>query len=303
MRTVEKAVGSSDGKNVLRGKVYIPDGAPKGLFHVVHGMTEHIGRYDGFMKEMCGDGYIVFGYDHLGHGLTAKDGDLGFIAHKDGWKRLVDDVGVFADAVADEYGAGLPRILFGHSMGSFIVRLYAAKEGEKLAKLIVCGTGGTNPAADAGIAVANVIKAVRGERHVSRLIYKLAFGSYNKKWPDEGATAWITNDRAVREKYESDRFCTYKFTVSAMADLIKLNKYSAAKSTFENTPKGLPVYLIAGENDPVGNYGEGVKQVCGMYRAAGVGAEIKIYEGARHEILNDFTHDEAVNDGKAFVSR
>ncbi|MBO4217137.1 MAG: lysophospholipase [Clostridia bacterium] len=301
MRIVEKAVGSSDGINTLRGKVYIPEGAPKGLFHVVHGMTEHIGRYDLFMSEMCEDGYIVFGYDHLGHGLTAKEGDLGFIAHKDGWKLLVDDVGVFADAVAEEYGKDLPRILFGHSMGSFIVRLYAAKEGEKLSKLIVCGTGGPNPAAGAGIAMARVIKALRGERHISKTMYKLAFGTYNKKWPDEGATAWITNDISVREKYESDRFCTFKFTVSAMEDLVKLNGYSSAKSTFDGTPKSLPVFLISGENDPVGNYGEGVKKVYELYKKAGIDAKIKLYSGARHEILNDFTHGEAVNDIKEFI--
>ncbi len=294
MRIIEKAVGSSDGKNTLKGKVYLPDGESAGLFQVVHGMTEHIGRYDRFMRDMCDLGWTVFGYDHLGHGTTAaSDADLGFIAHKDGWKLLVSDVGVFADAVADEYGKELPRVLFGHSMGSFIVRLYAAKEGEKLSKLIVSGTGGPNPAAGAGIAVANVIRAFRGERHVSKTLYKLAFGSYNKKWPDEGATAWISNDKSVIEKYEADRFCTFKFTVSAMADLVKLNKYSSAKSTFRGTPKVLPVLLISGEDDPVGGYGAGVRQVCEAYKREGINVTMKLFPGARHEVLNDFTYDEA----------
>ena len=302
MRIIEKSVGSSDGINTLRGKVYLPDGDPKGLFHVVHGMTEHIGRYDRFMRDICEEGYIAFGYDHLGHGNTAaSDGDLGFIAHKDGWKLLVSDVGVFADAVAAEYGKELPRFLFGHSMGSFIVRLYAAKEGEKLSGLIVCGTGGPNPAAGAGIAMAEMIKAIRGERHVSKTMYKLAFGTYNKKWPDEGPTAWITNDKSVREAYESDKFCTFKFTVSAMGDLVRLNKYSAAKSTFENTPKSLPVFLISGENDPVGSYGEGVKKVYELYKKAGIDAKIKLYPGMRHEILNDVTYGEVSCDVKKFI--
>ena len=142
IKVIEKKVLSSDREHQLAGVVYLPDSAPKGLFHVVHGMTEHIGRYERFMRDLAAAGYITYGYDNLGHGKTARnESELGYIAPQDGWKLLVKDVEIFDRAMRAEYGEELPLTLMGHSMGSFIVRLSAEISGY-YDKLIIMGTGG-----------------------------------------------------------------------------------------------------------------------------------------------------------------
>ena len=295
---------SSDGTHSLFGVIFLPEGERKGFFQVVHGMTEHIARYEKFMRDMAEAGFVCFGHDHVGHGYTAKDdSELGFIAKENGWKVLVDDVKAFSDAVFAEFGKGdLPHLLMGHSMGSFVVRL-AAKE-VKPDKLIIMGTGGSNPAADAGLAVIAAVKKFKGERHISKLVDNLAFGSYNKRFPevsDSDPSPWLTNDKSVREKYYADKFCTFKFTVSAMGDLIRLTKYSNAKVWYESYPTSLPTLLVSGEDDPVGGYGKGVREVADKLTARGVPVTLKLYSTARHEILNDFIYEQVKEDILEFV--
>ena len=292
---------SSDGKHTLVGVVYLPEGEKKGFFHVVHGMTEHIGRYEKFMTDMAENGYICFGYDNLGHGKTVNDdSELGFIASKDGYLLLAKDVQVFSDAVRQEYDAEnkLPYILMGHSMGSFIVRVAAARN-VKADKLIIMGTGGPNPAAKIGLKLIAMIKAVKGERHISKLIDKMAFGSYNKRFgggSKDDPSPWLTCDEEVRKKYYADKYCTFKFTVSAMGDLISIMKLSNDRCWYEELPKSMPILLVSGEDDPVGNYGKGVAEVYDKLKSYGFNTECILYKGARHEILNDFTYEQVKSD-------
>ena len=294
---IDKRVESSDGVHELVGRVYIPEGEPRGAFQVVHGMTEHIARYDGFMRELASAGFVTFGYDHLGHGKTAlNDSELGFIAHKDGWKHLVDDVDIFASAVRSEYGEALPYVLMGHSMGSFVVRMTAAKYN-KHDKLIVMGTGGPNPAAGAGLAMIGIIKTFKGEKHISKLIYSIAFGKYNERFADENDQyAWLTKNVDERIKYAGDKFCTFKFTVSAMGDLISVNKASNDKNWAPSLDKSKPILLVSGTDDPVGEYGKGVAAVRDMIASAGIPVRMKLYENCRHEILNDTSREEVIRD-------
>lgn len=143
IKTLE--VKSTDNIHTLRGKIFIPNGEIKGLFHLVHGMTEYIDRYDHLFSFLAENGFVAFGYDHLGHGKTAEsDDELGFIAHKDGWKYLVNDVVTFTKAVKKIYPE-TPTALMGHSMGSFIARLVAESYAAEYDKFIFCGTSGPNP--------------------------------------------------------------------------------------------------------------------------------------------------------------
>ena len=303
----EFSVPSSDGVHSLLGVVYLPEGEAKGLFQVVHGMTEHIARYDKFLTDMAKEGYISFGYDHLGHGRTARDdSELGYIAKKDGYLLLAQDVRVYAEAVRAEFGnPDLELCLLGHSMGSFVVRL-AAERYITPDRLIVMGTAGANPAAGAGLALIGLVKRLRGERHRSRLIDAIAFGSYNKRFggnsPDD-PKRWLTTDEAERRAYYADRFCTFGFTVSAMGDLIRLIKYTNRPSWYKNLPEGFPILLVAGTEDPVGNYGKGVKEVEVGLKKQGREVICKLYKGARHEILNDFTYEDVKADILAFCTR
>ncbi len=304
VKVIDKEVLSTDKKHKLKGKIYIPDGSAKGLLHVVHGMTEYIGRFDGFMREMAQDGFIVFGYDHLGHGHTVNDeNELGFIAHENGWQHLVDDVFTFGNEVRKSLqGEKLPFILMGHSMGSFIVRLAAAKYNH-YDKLIVMGTGGPNPASGVAIILAGLLKAVKGERGYSDLLQNAAFGAYNKHFEKENDPyAWLSVNKENRDKYRVDPLCTYRFTNSAMQDLVKLNKYCNDKKWYADINKKKPILLVSGSEDPVGDYGKGVKAVYENLKAAGAHVQIKLYEGYRHEILNDFCRDQVVADIRTFIS-
>ena len=301
--TIKKiSVPSSDGIHELKGVLYIPESEIKGIYHIVHGMTEHIGRYHRIMSDLAQLGYLTVGYDNLGHGYTARDkSELGYIADKRGWDLLASDVFLFADTIKNEYGRDLPYYLMGHSMGSFIVRLTAEKYFVPN-KLIIMGTGGPNPAAGAGLAVIGVIKAIYGKRHISGLVNKLAFGSYNKRFTDTSEKgSWLTTDLEVRKKYWADDFCTFKFTVSAMGDLIRLMKYSNRDAWFKKIPSSLPMLLLSGDEDPVSNYGQGIHFIADKLRKNGKRVEYVLYKGARHEILNDFTYDEVKKDIIKFI--
>ena len=300
-------VPSSDGEHKLSGVAFYPEGKRCGFFQVVHGMTEHIGRYEKFMRDMAEAGFVCFGHDNLGHGNTARDdSELGYIAKKDGWELLVNDVKCFSDAVFEEFGRGnLPYILMGHSMGSFIARL-AASKCVKPDKLVVMGTGGANPAADAGLALIACVKAIRGEKHFSPLVDKLAFGSYNKRFgggSKEDPKPWLTNDAEVRKQYYSDKYCSFNFTVSAMGDLIKLMKHSNSEDWYWNIPPEISVLFVSGEEDPVGNYGKGVTEVSEALKREVAYVKCILYKGARHEILNDFTYETVKKDILTFCDK
>ena len=295
---------STDGIHTLRGVVYLPTEAPKGYFHVVHGMTEHIARYHGFMTELAENGYICFGYDHLGHGNTAdSDGELGYIAKKNGDELLAQDVGAFSDAVFKKFGKELPYFLMGHSMGSFVVRR-ACVSSVSPDGLIIMGTGGKNPAAPIALVLIKIIRTFFGDKHISPLMNKLAFGSYNKRFgggSEADPKPWLTCDESIRQVYYGDKFCTFDFTVTAMGDLIRIMKKVNGKAWYASVSKAMPILIVSGTDDPVGSYGKGVREVEDGLVRAGCKAKCILYEGARHEILNDNSKERATADILAFI--
>ena len=300
MREEKLEVLSTDEKHTLKGFIYLPDGEIRGLVQIVHGMCEYLGRYKKFMASLCEAGYAAFGCDHLGHGETAEvNGDFGFIAEKDGWSYLVGDVKAVYESVKAKYG-DKPYYLFGHSMGSFIVR-EAVIGGVKPEKLIVCGTGGPNPLSGVGLCLCKTMRAFKGPHHVSKKLESIAFGAYNKRFKEENdPKSWLTKDVSIRDKYRKDPFCTFLFEVSAMQDLIVLQN-RANKEGIEKFPKELPVFLISGEEDPVGNYGKGVETVFQRMKKTGCNVSMKLYPNCRHEILNEDIYTEVLDDILSFI--
>lgn len=296
---IEKRIPSSDGKHRLYCRVYQPEGEVKGLFHVVHGMTEHIRRYDGFMRIVADNGYLCYGFDNLGHGYTAEDdSELGYIG---GWQLLVDDVRNVSKQIKEEYGDSLPCYLLGHSMGSFIVRCAATPK--IWSKVIVMGTGSPNPASGAGLAMLRAIIKKNGERSYAPKIEAMMFGAYNKHFAEENdQSAWLTNIKEVREQYAADKYCSFHFTASALYDLVKLQTLCNGKKWFQNVSANLPLLLVSGSEDPVGNYGKGVKKVYENLKKNGKTVEMKLYPDCRHEILNDVCRNEVIEDILKFIA-
>lgn len=294
-------IKSSDNIHTLRGKIYIPNGEIRGIFHLVHGMTEYIDRYEHVFSALAEEGFVSAGFDNLGHGKTAiDDSELGFIAQKDGWKKLTEDAINFGERLKEMYPEK-PLYLMGHSMGSFIARLAAEQNSELYEKVIFCGTAGKNPLAKMGLFLAKTIKKTKGERYISKFCLNMAFGSYNKKFTGDSDYEWLTRDREIIEKYSKDKFCTFKFTVSALYDLIKLIDECNRKEWYKNLNKTAPVLLISGSMDPVGNYGKGVKEVYDGLKAQNCNVFLKIYPDARHEIHNDYCRNEVISNILKFL--
>ncbi len=281
-----KSVPSSDGVHILKGKVYFPEGEIKGYLHIVHGMTEHIGRYHDLMKKMASRGYLVFGFDNLGHGRTANyKSELGFIAHKKGYEILTRDVEKFSSQIFKEYGE-YPYYLMGHSMGSFIVRV-AMTTTVRPDKVILSGTSGKNHLAGLGILLVKILKIFKGDKHVSKFLDKLVFGSYNKKFKKENhKRSFITSDEKLRKKYDNDELYNFRFGLSAMQDLITLNKKANSNKFYKMVDETCSVLIISGKDDPVGKFGKGVKQVHKKLLKNKIDARLNLYDG-RHEIFSE----------------
>ena len=296
----EKRIPSADGEHQLYCRVFTPEGDIKGLFHVVHGMTEHIRRYEPFMREMAEQGWLCYGFDNLGHGYTAgKDEDLGYIGK---WEWMVDDVRNVTRMMKKTYRDALPCVLLGHSMGSFIAR--CATTPKLWDKVIYMGTGGPNPASQAGLALIRTLIKKNGERAYSSAIEKLAFGSYAKHFEGEDDfMAMLSTLPEVKEAYRQDKYCTFRFTLNAFEVLVKLQMLCNRKIWFQNVSGKIPILLLSGSDDPVGNYGKGVQTVYKNLCMYDKNAQMKLYEGCRHEILNDTCRDEVMKDILDFVTQ
>ena len=273
-----------------------PEGEPCGLFHVVHGMVEHIERFDGIMRAMCENGWVSYGFDNLGHGKTVNDdSELGYIG---GYKYLLADVRRFTAEMKKEY-PGLPAVLMGHSMGSFIVRNTVT---DKLwDKLIIMGTGGPNPAAVPGMLLLRAEILRKGERGYSDFIENMMFGKYNKGFQEDDMLAWLSTLQETRNLYRDDPKCGFRFTLSADKDLVTLLRLCNRKSWFTRANMNMPILLVSGSEDPVGDHGKGVEKVYKGLKAAGKDVRMKLYQGYRHEILNDACRDEVIADISAFA--
>ena len=289
---------SSDSVNTVAAYMFIPDGEVRAVVQISHGMIDHIGRYRELCEYFADRGIAVAGNDDLGHGRTAAiPEDLGYFAERDGYRYVIDDL-YRMNALIREHIPGVPVVMLGHSMGSFMARLYAVKYHDTLDGIIIHGTGGANPLLAPGKIIAKLIRLLRGSRHRSKLITSLAFGSYNSHFPkEEGADAWLTRDVERVSDRQTDPYTSYKFTVSAYIDLFTVLGESNSKVWYINYPKELPTLIVSGDADPVGDYGRGVESVYNGLAAVGVkDVELKLYEGARHELFNETTRDEVFAD-------
>lgn len=288
-------------ENTVVGYLYIPQTEQiRGVLQIVHGMAEHMGRYEEFGKFMAEQGYVVCGHDQVGHGKSALDAEnRGYFGNiKPGYETLVEDVHYLQVATARRFRK-VPYFLLGHSMGSYIARLYAAKYGNALTGLILSGTGsGIGPLTAVAQTLLSIDTQRNGEKHVNKRFDKLAFGGLNSEIKNPiSSYDWITRDPDRLANYLEDEECGFIFTNNGYTTLMDLMYKCNEKSTFQKTPKDLPILLIAGSADPCGNYGKGVTKVAKQLEEAGVHqVDYILYAGARHEILQEINREEVEND-------
>lgn len=275
---------------------YLPEnGEVSAVIQIAHGMAEHLERYEKFASYLCDNGIAMYISDHLGHGQSIKNNnELGYFGKQDGWKNFVEDCHKLS-AVAKQENPEKPFFFFGHSMGSFVARAYSLKYANEIKGAVYCGTAGPNPAAGAGIVLANIIAKVKGDHYRSKLIDKIGFGAYNSKFDGRTAFDWLSRDNDEVDKYIEDPLCGYLFTTYGYRDLFSILNFVSSKEWFSSLSKELPVLMISGEMDPVGDYGNGIKKVEQMLKDAGKkNLKTILYPDARHEILNESVYFETV---------
>lgn len=278
---------------------------PRAIVQISHGMAEHIQRYDNFARELVSQNIFVYGNDHRGHGVTGKmSNSLGYFADEDGFEKVVNDMFQLTSIIENEY-PDVPIFLFGHSMGSFLSRRYIQLFGQKIAGVILSGTG-----ADPGVMgkIGRLIAAremkKKGRKSPSPLLNNLTFGSYNKGFrPNRTEFDWLCRDEKEVDKYIADPFCGGVFTSGFFNDLLGGLEVINKTIKISAIPTELPIYLISGSKDPVGNNTKGVLKIYQAFKQAGImDVTYQFYDNARHELLNETNKEVVIADIMTWIN-
>lgn len=290
---------SRDMESKIHAIKWIPEGEIKAVLQIAHGMVEYIDRYDDFARFMAGQGFLVVGNDHLGHGKSVKtDDDYGYFCKKDADTVVIRDIHRLKKMTQSE-NPGKPYFLLGHSMGSFFTRKYMTIYGTGVDGILILGTGNKKMSdVSLGLWVANLLSKIKGDRYRSEFIKNLSFKGYNSHFkPNRTENDWLTRDEKIVDAYNAEKMCQFTFTCNAYATLFKILKYINNDFNTDKIPKNLPIYMAAGEEDPVGGYGKEVKMVYDNFKGIGIeDVTLNMYPEDRHEIINEIDRDKVYRD-------
>ena len=291
---------SKDGNTEIHTIEWKPEGEVKAVLQICHGMVEYIRRYDEFARFLCDRGYYVVGNDHLGHGKSVQaKSEYGFFNEKYGNACVLGDMHTLCQRTARKY-PGVPYFMLGHSMGSSLLRQYIQMYGNGLSGAVLMGVTSDQKKAALlfGKRLCRVMAAFRGWHYRSKMVDKMVVGPYNKKFkPAHTRADWITSDREQLDAYVSDPLCSFMFTVNAYYNVFSGMIGMQRKESVYMIPKGLPILFMSGAEDPVGDFGKGVRKIDEKYRAAGIrDVTLRLYTGDRHEILNETDRDQVYAD-------
>ncbi len=303
---IQKEFNTYRNNVTLFGKVYEPnniDNVDKVII-ICHGMAEHIDRYDNFMEFLCNNNYIVVGYDQRGHGKTAGSLELcGYMDDVDNFECLVLDLFEVVKNVKKEY-LKKDIIIFGHSMGSFVLQRFMQLYGNYIQGAMLSGSS-YNKGLYYSFArtLTSIITKIKGRRYQSQFVHNQSFSSFNKKFkPSITTVDWLSRDIDNDKKYEEDEYCGKVFSVSYYKDLT--NGFKTITKEFELVPNSLPIYIMSGDKDPVGRFSKGTKKLYNKYLKVGINdIEIKLYPDGRHEMLNEINKEEVYNDILAWLNK
>ena len=282
---------------------WLPQGQPRAVVQIVHGVAEYVGRYDHVARFLTERGFLVCGEDHLGHGKTVDDGKYGYFGPRGGWDLVVRDIRRLRELQGEKY-PGVPYVMLGHSMGSFLTRTYLIRWPGTVDGAVLSGTGQEPaPLVALGKALAGGLCLLRGGDSVSPLVNAMSLGAYNKKFaPNRTGADWISRDEAVVDTYLKDPLCTFMPTVAMFRDMMGGLQYIADRNNLARMDKETPVYFLSGDRDPVGAMGKGVEKVVRMFRKAGCrDVSVKLYPEGRHEMFNELNRDEVMADLLAWL--
>lgn len=308
MNTTNFTFLSNDGKTAVHAVKWTPDnGEFKAILQITHGMVEFIERYAAFAEFLTENGYMVVGHDHIGHGQSvASKEDWGFFAEENPSDVVVADVHKLRTLVQEE-NPDVPYFMMGHSMGSFMLRKYLALHNENLRGAIIMGTGFIpEKMTNLALKLTGFVTKFRGVKYRSKLIQSLAFGADYKGFDMTGEKpedSWLTKDVEIVKQYYNEPRCTFMFTVNGYKGLFEAVNFSCNPENAAKIPKKLPLFIVSGEQDPVGGLGKGVMDVYEMYKSAGIqDLTYKLYDNDRHEILNETDREVVYSDLLAWMN-
>lgn len=270
----------------------------RGIVQIAHGMGEYAARYTRLAEALTTAGYVVYANDHRGHGHTASEEDKGYIG-ADGFNWMVRNLAMVTDIIREEMPASLPLFLMGHSMGSFMTQKYMYMFPGKVDGIVLSGTNGKQgPELIIGHLIASSQASKRGDRYYSKLLYRLTFGDYNRKFkPIRTKADWISHDEVEVDAYLADPMIIHSFTAGFYRDFLQSLREIHKTENMDIIPVDLPIYIFGGDRDPVGNMGKGIPNLVELYRKIGLKhVQYKLYSGGRHEMLNEINRGEVTQD-------
>lgn len=283
---------STDGKTQLHGMRWEPEGrSVRAVLQICHGVAEHIARYDAFARYLNELGIAVVGHDHLGHGRSLPEGGTPvYFGEGNTWHTVVDDIYVLHQRIRLWY-PDVPLCIMGHSMGSFLTRTYLIRYPGTVKAAIIMGTGWQpEMTIRGGLLLAGILSGLKGPDAVSKMVTNMAFGAYNKAFGDKPRTPndWLSADTDNVDRYMADPLCGADATVGLFRQMLRGLRFNQTPRNIDKMDKDAPILLIAGQSDPVGDMGAGVRRTHDAFKRAGIkDVTLKLYPGLRHEILNE----------------
>lgn len=302
MKQITGTFDSSSGLCRCRYYMYIPE-KPRAAVMLSHGMCEYIRRYKGFAEFLCKNGIALCGNDHIGHGGSLIDEDgLGYFGEKGGFICMAKDLHRMKKIMEYKF-PDIPHYLIGHSMGSFIARIYLSRYRDQWSGAVIMGTAGGVTGSAPLRGVLEFLCRAKDSRFRPQFGSNLAFGVFNLRTkPTRTRNDWLSRDEENVDRFNADPLCSFTFTVAGFKDLLNALMCANSDCVIENTPTDLPLLFLSGGMDPVGEYGAGVRSACMKYLEHGCLVNIRIYPEARHELLFELNRDEVMDDILKFIN-
>ena len=300
MQTEELNFKSADEVTTIHALCWKPEEKPKAVVHICHGMVEYIERYERLAEFLCEHGFVVYGAVLLGHGQSVVNKNCyGYFGKNNGNWKLLSDI-VILQGLAKRAYPGLPYYILGHSFGSLLVREFVERFPDSVDGVILLGTMyKTNFEARLGKLVCDFLAAVKkdGYRYRSTFMNDLAIGSYDKHFKDENLrNSWLSRDKQEVQLYNATPECNFIFTVGAYRDMMTGLLEANNKKNLARLRRDVPILLMCGDQDPVGNFGKSPKHLYNVYKSMGLDCRLRIYKDSRHELLNDLEKEKVCRD-------
>ena len=305
MNREEFSFTSTSKQAEIQGVIWTPDSEPVAVIQLVHGMLEYFERYEDFAKILCKNNVAVVAHNHLGHGNSLIKGCKGYFGDKQPLEHLLGDIDIVRTRCKERFPT-IPYFILGHSMGSFLTRIYISQKPSGISGAIICGTSGANPTAETfGKPLSKALWKICGAKKVSKQMDVVFNNATSKAFSGEGSkNSWISSDPKEIKIYDNDKNMKFSFTASAYHTLFSMISIISSPQWANDMDKNLPIFLISGDKDPVGDFGRGVLQVRDALVNAGVqNITAKLYENARHEIIRDCCKNEVYSDVLGFINK